>query len=363
MHRIDQLVAGRAMSVVVGRDGKILYGRKATAPRTPASNEKLLVSMALLDALGPDHRLATTAAAKDLTDGIVGSNLWILGGGDPGVDQATMRELARELDEAGVERIEGSVRGSTRGFARDWWAPGWKPYFPSQYVALPTALAFHRNTVKGRHIQDPERRAAVALTKMLRERGIPVAESPGMGSSPTGLDPIASVRSEPLVAVLRLQNVPSDNWYAETMGKLLGSTVEGPPGTIAKGAEAIDDFAADHGATAINPYDSSGLSYDDRVTAGAMVRLLFWCDEQTWAEQLRWSLPTGGEGTLRDRLKGIEVRAKTGTLTGISALSGWVRSERSAAWIEFSILSKGMDKSTASQIEDRIVEIVANSVS
>jgi D-alanyl-D-alanine carboxypeptidase/D-alanyl-D-alanine-endopeptidase (penicillin-binding protein 4) len=351
------------MSVVVGKDGKVLYGRKATARRAPASNEKLLVSMAILDSLGPDHRLATTASAKDFADGVVSSNLWIVGSGDPEVDQATMRELARELDEAGVKRVEGSVRGSTRGFSRDWWARGWKSYFPAQEVALPTALAFHRNTVQGRHIKDPERRAAVSLTQMLRDRGIRVAETPGMGSPPTGLDAIAAVDSDPLIAVLRRQNVPSDNWYAETMGKLLGATVSGPPGTISKGAEAIDDFAADHGATAINPYDSSGLSYDDRVTAGAMVRLLFWCDQQAWADDLRGALPAAGEGTLGDRLKGIDVRAKTGTLTGISALSGWVRSERSGEWVEFSILSKGMDKSTASNIEDRIVEIVANSVS
>jgi D-alanyl-D-alanine carboxypeptidase len=56
----------------------------------------------------------------------------------------------------------------------------------------------------------------------------------------------------------------------------------------------------------------------------------------------------------------VQVRAKTGTLTDVSALSGWVFSERRDAWIEFSILSAGMSKPLASQIEDRIVRILAN---
>jgi len=68
-------------------------------------------------------------------------------------------------------------------------------------------------------------------------------------------------------------------------------------------------------------------------------------------------LPTGGQGTLRHRLRGVDVRAKTGTLDDVSALSGWVKA-RSGDWFEFSVLSFGMPKSTASAIEDRIVMIL-----
>lgn len=361
--RIDGLVAGKAMSVVVGKDGTFLYRFKPVKARTPASNEKLLTSMAILAALDPDERLETMATAEAISDeGIVDGPLWIIGAGDPEIGPARMSVLARELDRAGVTKVVGSVRGSVTVFSHDWWAPGWKPYFPAQYVALPSALAFNHNTAGGRHISDPERRAAASLTEALRDRGIRVTRAPGAGKAPAGLEELASIRSVPLITILRRMNVPSDNWYAEMMGKLLGSRVVGRPGTIAKGAKAIDAFAAAHGGEAIRPNDASGLSYDDRVTADAMVRLLFWCDEQLWAEELRWALPTGGEGTLSSRLKTLDVRAKTGTLTNISALSGWVRSERSGEWIEFSILSRGMSKTTASHIEDRIVTIVANAV-
>jgi len=173
---------------------------------------------------------------------------------------------------------------------------------------------------------------------------------------------VARVVSAPLASVLSRQNVPSDNYYAETLGKLLGATAVSKPGTIAKGAQAIDEFAAANGAPEIVPHDSSGLSYDNRATADNIVRLLWYSDTQTWAGDLRSSLPSGGVGTLADRLDNLNVRAKTGTLTGVSALSGWVASEQTGDWIEFSILSHGMPKATASHIEDRIVTIVANSV-
>ena len=55
----------------------------------------------------------------------------------------------------------------------------------------------------------------------------------------------------------------------------------------------------------------------------------------------------------------MQVRAKTGTLIEISALSGWVWLEREDAWAEFSILSKGMSKTRSIQIENAIVRVVS----
>lgn len=358
--KIDALVEGRGVSVAIGSEGSFLYRFKSSTRRAPASNEKLLLSMALLDAMGPDHIIRTSASAEDFSDGVVHGDLWIIGGGDPEVTGARMRDLARELRRVGLTEVEGSVLGSISVFKHDWWAPGWKSYFPSQEVALPSALSFNRNTAGGRHISDPEARAATSLTRALRKKGVKVAGKPGVGKAPAGLPEVAGLDSSPLIGLLRRMNVPSDNWYAETLGKLLGAEVLGRPGTISKGAQAIDQFTEGIGAPSIRPSDSSGLSYDDRVTAGDMLRSIWFCEEQPWLADLRRALPTAGQGTLSDRLKGVAVRAKTGTLTGISALSGWVRSEKSRRWIGFSIVSRGMSKSTASHIEDRIVTIIAN---
>jgi serine-type D-Ala-D-Ala carboxypeptidase/endopeptidase (penicillin-binding protein 4) len=94
------------------------------------------------------------------------------------------------------------------------------------------------------------------------------------------------------------------------------------------------------------------------VSPSGLARLLDLADDQTWGETLRKALPTGGQGTLEDRLRGVAVRAKTGTLMNVSALSGWVWAKRRDRWFAFSILSRGMSKSTAVDIEDRIVRIL-----
>jgi serine-type D-Ala-D-Ala carboxypeptidase/endopeptidase (penicillin-binding protein 4) len=349
MLAIDHAIGTRRVSVAVGDEDTFLYERAASALRIPASNEKLLLSMTLYDTLGSDFRIQTSVASSGGSSGIV-RNLWILGRGDPGVTAATIGTLARRVADAGIERVRGHVFGSTGYFRRDWDAPGWNAEARDS-VNRPTALVFERNVRA-----NPERQAAELLTRKLEALGVRVQGSPGSASPPSGLETIASVTSQPLQRLLTKMLRPSDNFMAETLGKRLGVETRGVPGTIAKGAAAIEAWTDGHG-TGFTLNDNSGLSYANRVTAEGIVRLLWFAEDQPWGPDLRRALPTGGQGTLRHRLRGVDVRAKTGTLDDVSALSGWVKS-RSGDWVEFSVLSFGMSKSTASAIEDRIVAIL-----
>ena len=359
MRRIDRLTAGIRMSVSVREAGSYLYRRRDQTLRVPASNEKLLVSMALLDQFGPDFQIPTRAMARIVQDGVIRGDLWIVGGGDPSVNRVRVRRLARGIMDAGVRRIRGSVLGSKTYFARDWWAPGWKRDFPRDEVALPTALTFRGNEFRGRHVSDPERRAAVTLTRALRRLGVRVDGKPGSGRSPRGLVEVARVESSQLAGLLRVMNACSSNFYAEVLGKRLGVAGQGVPGTISKGAVTTAGWARAHGVS-LTTYDGSGLSYRNRVTASGLARLLGLAEEQSWGLNLRLSLPAPGQGTLRHRLKGVLVRAKTGTLTRISALSGWIWLEHRQAWGEFSILSSGTAVSSAKALEDQVVRILAD---
>ena len=355
MGRIDDVIGRRPVSVAVGEDSTYLYRHLDQADRTPASNEKLLLAMTLLDTVGPDHRIPTLAAAETLDGAIVRGDLWLLGRGDPIVTPSSLSTLADQLVAAGIERVTGHVMGATTYFARDWTARGWNDV-ATDYVNRPTALTF-----RGNRDADPEREAAAALTKLLEKRGIAVRGRPGDGAPPNGVDVLATTESKPLTVLLAKMLRPSWNFAAEVLGKGLGVETAGTPGTIAKGAAAIEAWVRSHGADDFTLYDNSGLSYANRVDAAGIVRLLWAAEASTWGDALRNALPTGGQGTLEDRLHHVQVRAKTGTLTDVSALSGWVWAERMGTWIEFSIVSD-VGKPAATQIEDQIVRLLANNV-
>ena len=358
---IDEAVDGHEVSVAVGFHGAWLYRHGAWIQRAPASNQKLLFSMALLQRTSLGTRLRTQVFAKGpTTNGVLRGNLWIVGHGDPTVDQATMAALAQAIDASGIVKVRGRVMGATTGFQRDWWAPGWQDYFPRDYIPLPTALTFAGNEdTRGVHIRDPERRAARSLTNKLRARGVRVTMDAGAGVPPGGLRHLVTRRSASFQILLRHMNRRSRNFYAEVLGKWLGGLVRGGAGSIAKGASAIEGFADARGVDVV-AHDSSGLSYGNRIRPQDLVALLRFARTRPWGTALRAGLPTGDQGTLEDRLVGVKVRAKTGTLIEISALSGWVWLEKEGAWAEFSIMSRGMSKSAAVAIEDRIVRILAN---
>ena len=347
----------------------MIYRHADKAQRIPASNEKLLLSMALLDTLGPSYRIETIASAR-ATRGAIAGDLWLAGRGDPSLTgggkyalhlpfgATRLGPLAHRIKRTGVQRISGSVMGSTGYFAHDWFAPGWKSDFPAEEVALPSALTFDGNSEGDHHVSDPELRAARSLTQKLRSMGVRVLGSPGSGAPPGGLPRLAGIQSQPIQKQMTFMNRQSSNFFAEVFGKRLGVERYGQPGTIAKGARAIEAWARSHGVR-ITANDSSGLSYQDRVSPRGIARLLAVVERKPWWDALRNTLAKGNQGTLEDRLYGVKLRAKTGTLDNISALSGWVWLQRRAQWCAFSIMSGGMTKTTAAGIEDRIVRILS----
>ena len=78
-------------------------------------------------------------------------------------------------------------------------------------------------------------------------------------------------------------------------------------------------------------------------------------ESSSWGGALKSTLPKPGEGTLEDRLAGVPLKAKTGTLDDISTLSGWLLLKRTNRWARFSLLSSGFSANTAKDIEDSVV--------
>jgi D-alanyl-D-alanine carboxypeptidase/D-alanyl-D-alanine-endopeptidase (penicillin-binding protein 4) len=101
------VVGDRPVSVAIGDDGDLWFKHLAWVRRPPASNEKLLLSMALLDRFAPDQTIQTEAmaAAPPTSTGVVRGNLWLVGAGDPETDARDMKTLAQRLVGAGLTKI------------------------------------------------------------------------------------------------------------------------------------------------------------------------------------------------------------------------------------------------------------------
>lgn len=327
------------------------------------------MAMALLDAVPLDKKITTTAYASNVLGGIVAGDLWLVGRGDPTItgrsrygnsfpfEPTRLGKLARKIKASGVTRVQGKVMGSTGYFSRDWWAPGWKSDFPARYIARPTALTFDGNVNKGKHTSNPERLAARSLRRRLQAIGIEVKGRFGAGKPPAGIVPVARVRSANVGRILQYSLRKSSNFFAEELGKRSGLEKSGRP-SIAGGANAIETWASAGGAD-VEAFDSSGLSYGNRVAPRDLTDLLGRAEAAPWGPALRSMLPGGGEGTLENRFGDVRLRAKTGTLTSISTLAGWVWLKQTRSWAEFAVMSSGMSKSAAMDVEGRILRIMS----
>jgi serine-type D-Ala-D-Ala carboxypeptidase/endopeptidase (penicillin-binding protein 4) len=354
---LDALVGTANVAVAVGLGDRIVYLHEGDVPRIPASNEKLLTSMAALDIWGPGHRFPTSAQATGrIRNGTLHGDLWLVGSGDPELTDERLAALASALHDAGLRRLTGSVVGDTATFDRGWWAPGWVRGLSRNYVTRTTALAIDGNHVVGL----PEQLAAASLASSLARSGVQVGGTPRTGDAPDDARTIASISSAPLGEILTRQNHDSNNFDAEMVTKALGFEERGEGASTSDGADVISQWAAENGIE-VRVRDGSGLSHSNQVSVAEVVTLLLLARREPWGGTLEDSLPAPGEGTLGGRLPGVPVRAKTGTLfeTPASALSGYVRSAGGSR-IAFSILSRGLDKTTAIRIEDGIVRLLAD---
>lgn len=211
-------------------------------------------------------------------------------------------------------------------------------------------------------VDDPVAYFGRALLTALGEEGLAVSGGARPVERLPGLtwQPVAVHRSDLLTAV-EITNRESQNLYAESLIKVLGAETCGR-GTWERGVRAVEGFLSEAGLEpgSYRLADGSGLSRDNRFTPRQLTRLLRFMHGHRWGAEWRASLPRGGErGTsLEERLTepwiADRVAAKTGTLDGVSALSGYVRG-RSGRLYAFSVLVEGGAVWRARRSQDAIV--------
>jgi D-alanyl-D-alanine carboxypeptidase/D-alanyl-D-alanine-endopeptidase (penicillin-binding protein 4) len=183
----------------------------------------------------------------------------------------------------------------------------------------------------------------------------------GAGTAPAEAPEIAGLDSPPMADLIRLTNVPSDNFDAEMLLKLLGARFGGG-GTTAAGAGVVREQLATFG---VHPriVDGSGLSRANRTTPRQVVRLLERMQGMTSAPAFVGSLPVVGRtGTMRKRLRGTPAQdrcqTKTGTLRAVSALAGYCETTGGHT-VAFAMLMSTSLITRAHRVQDRMTEAIA----
>jgi D-alanyl-D-alanine carboxypeptidase/D-alanyl-D-alanine-endopeptidase (penicillin-binding protein 4) len=171
-----------------------------------------------------------------------------------------------------------------------------------------------------------------------------------------------------LVPAIQVTNKDSVNHYAEQIFKLTGWKVAGK-GTFAAGETAVRQFFLDRGITEIDPIrmaDGSGLSRGNRFSAHTLVALLDAMYDSPFRDAYLRSLPIAGvDGTLERRMTEepyrMRVRAKTGWINAVSALSGYAQSLGGDVYA-FSILFNDYKggNSTMKGVQDRICRVLVD---
>jgi D-alanyl-D-alanine carboxypeptidase/D-alanyl-D-alanine-endopeptidase (penicillin-binding protein 4) len=161
--------------------------------------------------------------------------------------------------------------------------------------------------------------------------------------------------------LLRLTNKPSDNFFAETLLKDLARQAGGV-GTTARGARIATRFARSLGARP-RLVDGSGLARGNRASPFSIVKLLAAMYKRDDYDPFVDSLPIAGQdGTLFDRMRRgpakFRCRGKTGTLSNVSALSGYCEAESSTTYA-YSILMNGVYPTSARRLQDQMLQAIA----
>lgn len=367
-------LGGRLLAQIVDAEsGAVLYTRDPTVVAAPASTAKLVTAAAVLATRGPDYRIDTTVTASNGT-------LYLVGGGDPTLTGASgttkptypgaarLADLAQAVTAAKVPVTRIVVVDSA--YTGPAVSPDWAPEdVPSEYAGAVTAVTMDGGRAAPQDVvrsTAPDLAAGVRLAALLHTPDVPVARGP---ADPAATE-VGRVHSPPVSTLVQQMLQPSDNVLAEALARQVAIATS-QPASFTGSAKAIRATLAGVGVDVGSAMvDGSGLAARDRLSPSALVAVLHLAVDPTRAplHALVAGLPVAGwSGTLTDRyvsgsatVAAGAVRAKTGTLTGVSSLAGYVH-DRGGRLLAFAFIADQVRAGTAAAEEalDRVTADLA----
>ncbi len=315
----------------------LLYSHEAKQTLRPASTMKLLTAVTAIDLLGGDYKLNTSLRYMGtVKDSVLTGDLICVGGLDPMFDANDMRAFVESVKGLGVDTIRGRLVAAPSFKESELLGEGW--CWDDDNPQLSPLLVERKDEFMP------------VFANRLREAGIVVEAS--ITTAPYSKDALMlCLCSHTLKDVLMPMLKESDNLYAESLFFQIAASQTARPAKAAHARQIIKRELSKAGVTGV-PYriaDGSGLSLYNYVTPELMVKLLCYAYKNTKIfMQLYPALPIAGQdGTLKKRMTGPytngKVKAKTGTLTGVSSLAGYLTTANGHV-LAFSIINQGVLK-------------------
>lgn len=330
-------------------DDTLLYAYQAKQRMRPASTEKLVTAVTALSELGSDYRLATRLFyTGEIRGRVLYGDLYVVGGFDPCFGKEDLLSFGKALKESDVDSITGRLYADVSMKDTLQWGWGW--CWDDDMPVL-TPLLYGKKNIFIR-----------AFSEVLHGLGIRLVFGGQARCPQNGV--LLAGRTRQLADVLHPMMKESDNLCAEALFYQLAARTGKP---YASRKEAMYYIERLIGRLGYDPgkyivADGSGVSLYNYLTPELEIAFLRYAyrDEAVFSP-LYISLPIAGvDGTLKKRMRKGKaygnVRAKTGTLEGVSTLAGYARSGNNHL-LAFCIMNQGVERVAAAQdFQDRVCE-------
>ena len=337
-------------------DDSVLYARDHRQVIRPASTMKLITAITALDQLGTDYEYSTRVCytgkvmpsatfEQDSTQLLMG-DIYIIGGMDPKISEEDISTFAKSIRSLGVDTICGNIYADRSMKDSDQYGEGWC-WDDDNAILSPLVYKRKDNMID------------VLLTALSKEK-VFLDGNKGEKKCPQGAKVAYELR-RPLEDVLQPMMKLSNNLYAESMYYQIGLT-QGRPATAKKAQTVEEAIMKKAGAgDAIHRFaDGSGLSLYNYLSAEIEVAFLRYAfKREAVFDALYRSLPIAAvDGTIKDRMAGTpaagNVHAKTGTLSGVSSLAGYLTAPNGHR-LAFSIMNQGVMRGIyAKNLQDKL---------